>query len=389
MAIANTFTGLIPTMYRAMQTVSREMVGAIQGVTLDARAAQAALNQTVRTNISPAATLETFTPAMAIPETGGATDGYIDMTLSKSKVAPIPFSGEEEVGLGDMYQSVMEQRMAQGIRAIVNEMESDICTAAYQSASRAYGTAATTPFASSLAAAGQIRKILDDNGAPGVNDPNYRSLILDTAAGANLRSLANIMTANSNGSDSTLRNGILLPLVGFGVRESAGIVSHTKGAGTGYDINNGAGEVVGQTTLTLDGGTVNSTGIKAGDVVTFATDAVNKYMVNTGLTSTTGDIVIGNPGIRVTVADATEMTIGNSYTANFGFSRNAIAFATRSPFRPRGGDAAVDVMQIQDPVTGIVFTFAMYKGYGAVRFQVEAVWGVKVVQSEHIAVLLG
>ena len=389
MAIANTLTGLVPTMYRAMHTVSRENVGALPGATIDASAAMAAKDQTVRTPVAPAATAESITPAMAVPETGGQTISYIDMTLSKSKAVPIPFSGEEELLLGDMYQVVMEQRIAQAIRTLVNEMESDLCTAAYTGASRAYGTPATTPFASSLADAAEIKRILDVNGAPGNNDPNYRSLVINSAAGVNLRKLTNLMTVNANGSDQTLRNGILLPVVGFGVRESAGVVSHTKGAGTGYDINNGSGEAVGQTTITLDGGTVNSTGIKAGDIVTFATDANNKYVVNTGLTSAAGDIVIGNPGIQVLVADTTEMTIGDSYTANFGFSKNALVVATRAPAMPRMGDLSVDVQQVTDPVTGIVFTFAMYRGYHAVRFEVSAVWGVKAVQSEHIAVLIG
>lgn len=389
MAIANTLTGLVPTMYRAMHTVSRENVGALPGATIDASAAMAAKDQTVRTPVAPAATAESITPAMAVPETGGQTISYIDMTLSKSKAVPIPFSGEEELSLGDMYQVVMEQRIAQAIRTLVNEMESDLCTAAYTGASRAYGTPATTPFASSLADAAEIKRILDVNGAPGNNDPNYRSLVINSAAGVNLRKLTNLMTVNANGSDQTLRNGILLPVVGFGVRESAGVVSHTKGAGTGYDVNNASGEAVGQTTITLDGGTVNSTGIKAGDTVTFATDANNKYVVNTGLTSATGDIVIGNPGIQVLVADTTEMTIGDSYTANFGFSKNALVVATRAPAMPRMGDLSVDVQQVTDPVTGIVFTFAMYRGYHAVRFEVSAVWGVKAVQSEHIAVLIG
>lgn len=389
MAIANTNTGLIKTIYRAMHTVSRELSGGVMAVSLDARAAQAALNQTVRTPIAPAATLEDFIPAMATPETGGATNAYVDMVLNRSKVAPIPISGEEELGLGDMATVLLEQNIAQGIRAIINQMETDILTEAYTNASRAVGSASATPFASSLAVAAEAKRVLDDNGAPGKNDPNFRSLIINSAAGVNLRSLANLMTVNSSGSDQTLRNGILLPIVGFGVRESAGVVSHTAGAGTGYDIDNGSGEVVGQTTLTLDGGTVNTTGIKAGDVVTFAGLTANAYVVNTGLTATTGDIVIGNPGVRVVIPDTTEMTIGGSYTANVAFSRNAIVMATRAPARPSRGDAAAMIETVVDPVTGIAFTFSMYRGFGAVRFQVEAVWGTQAVQSEHICVVMG
>jgi len=388
MAVANTLTGLVPTIYRAMQTVSREMTGAIAGVTLDARATGAAKDQTVRAPIAPSATLEAFTPAVTVPNTGAATYSYVDMTLSKSYVAPIPISGEEQASLGDMYQELMAQNFAQAFRAIVNQIETDLCTEAYQNASRAYGTPTTTPFASSLEDAAQIKKILDDNGAPGTNDPNYRSLIINSTAGVNLRKLTNLMTAQSNGSDQTLRNGILLPIVGFGVRESAGIQSHTKGAGTGYDVNVGAGEAVGQTTITLHDGTVNSTGIKQGDFVTFVGDT-NKYMVNTGLTAVAGDIVIGKPGLRVLAADTTEMTIGDSFTANIGFSRNALVLATRPPLRPLGGDAATDVMMVTDPVSGLTFSVARYNLYGMARYQVELVWGYKAVQPEHIAVLLG
>ena len=58
MAIANTLTGLYPTLYRAMQTVSRENVGAVMGVTVDAAAAAAAKDQTVRAAVAPAASAE-------------------------------------------------------------------------------------------------------------------------------------------------------------------------------------------------------------------------------------------------------------------------------------------------------------------------------------------
>lgn len=388
MAIANTLTGLYPIAYRAMQRVSREMVGAIQGVTIDASTAQAALNQTVRASIAPAATLEDFTPAMAIPETGGATISYVDMTLTASKVAPIPISGEEEIGLNTMADEVMEQRIAQGIRAIVNQIETAICSAAYKGASRAVGTAGTTPFASSLEAAALARQVLDANGAPGANDPNYRSLIIDGVAGVKLRQLANLMTVNANGSDQTLRNGMLLPVVGMGIRESAGIVAHTKGTATGFQ-SNGA-YAVGDTTLAVDGS--DSGTILAGDVFTFGTaETTTKYIVNSTTASgaAAGNVLIAKPGILAIHADNDEITIGNNYTPNFAFSRNAIALATRAPARPRMGDLAVDSITVTDPVTGLVFTISMYKGYGAARFQVEMVYGVKVIQGEHIAVVMG
>lgn len=393
MAVANTFTGLIPTMYRAMQTVSREMTGAIAGVTMDAKAKGAALNQTVRAPISPAATLEDFTPAVTVPNTGAATYSYVDLTLSKSKVAPIPISGEEQMELGDMYLEVMQQNFAQAIRAIINQIEIDLCLEAITNASRAVGTAGTTPFASSLSIGASLEQILNDNGAPGRNDPSYRTLVVNSAAGVNLKSLANLNTVYAAGSDQTLRRGVLLPMFGFETRESAGIVLHTKGTMTGGDCT--AIEPVGETSIAIDG--TNSGTILPGDIVTRGVEGgsaadTNKYVVNSGGTATgaaSGSFTIGNNGVRVATAVTDEWTIGNDYTPNFGFSRNALVLATRPPARPLGGDAATDVTTITDPVTGLTMTVAQYKLYGMSRYQVELVWGYQAMQSEHIAVLMG
>lgn len=393
MAVANTFTGLIPTMYRAMHTVSREMVGAIAGVTMDAKAKAAALNQTVRAPIAPTATLEDFTPAVTVPNTGAATYSYVDLTLSKSKVAPIPISGEEQLSLDDNYVTIMEQNFAQAIRSIINQIEIDLCLEAITNASRAIGTAGTTPFAASLAVGAQLEQILNDNGAPGRNDPSYRTLVVNSSAGVNLKTLANLNTVYASGTDQTLRRGVLLPMYGFDTRESAGVQSHTKGTATGFDCT--AIEPVGEVTIAADGS--NSGTVLAGDIVTRGVEGgsaadTNKYVVTPGGTLTgaaSGTFTIGNPGVRVATAVTDEWTIGDSYTGNFGFSRNALVLATRPPARPLGGDAATDVTTITDPVTGLTMSVAKYNLYGMVRYQVELVWGYKAVQSEHIAILLG
>lgn len=385
MASANTLTGLINNAYTAWDIVSRELTGFIPAATMDASAEQAAVGQTIRTPIAPTASTTSITAGAYAPDSGGQTMTYTDATISKSKMVPIMWTGEEQRSIGGVYGTIQTQRFAQAFRALVNEIEADLFVEAYTHASRAYGTAGTTPFGSSLIDMAEIRRILDDNGAPASD----RAMVINTAAGAKMRTLANLGVVSYAGSDQTLRGGTLLPVHGFGVYESGQISLHTAGAGTGYDINNGSGEVVGQTTLTLDGGTVNVTGIKAGDVVTFATDANNKYIVNTGLTSASGDIVIGNPGVRATIADATEMTIGGSYTPNVGFSRSALKLIARAPLAPIEGDGAADRMYMTDPNTGLTFEISLWKQYRQIHIEVALAWGVKAVQSEHIAVLIG
>lgn len=393
--MANTLTGLLPVIYEALDIVSRELVGFIPAVSIDASADMVAKDQTLRIPVVPAVASSTaITPGLYAPDSGDQTISYVDMSISKAQMVPVRWSGVEQKGLssGKNFAQIQRDRFAQAMRTLVNEVELDLATAAYQGASRAYGTAASTPFASSLADAAQIKKILDDNGAPA----DGRSLIINSTAGVNLRSLANIMSANVAGTDRTLRQGVLLPIVGLDVRESAQIVSHTKGAGTGYVIV-AAGELAGQTTISLDGGTVNTTGIKAGDIVTFGTgggsgtgtDYDTKYVVNTGLTATSGDIVIGNPGLKVARVNDDVMTIGGSYTANVAFHKQAIQLLIRTPEMPLEGDAAEDVTYVTDPITGLTFQIAMYKQYKQVHYEVGLAWGVKAIKSEHIAILLG
>lgn len=387
--MANTLTNLAADIYKAADQVGRELVGFIPAVTINGDATtQAAKGDTIRAAFTRTPTVSTtYNPSMTIPE---GTDQTVDnktMTLDTFANVQIPWTGEEilHVNNGSGFETIYGDQIKQAMRAITNSIESAIGTAAYVASSRAFGSAGTTPFGSNFNEIAELRQILVDNGCP--VDGNL-SLVVNSLAGTNLRQLAQLQKANEAGGSDMLRQGTLLDLQGFMLRESAGVASHTKGAGTGYDFV-AAGEAIGQTTLSVEGGTVNSTGIKAGDVITHAGDTINKYVVGTGLTSTSGDIVINNPGLRIAGVDANEITVGDSYTANLAFHRSAIELGIRPIAVPAGGDAAVDMMTVQDPWSGLVYTIALYKGYKKAMFEVSCLYGVKAWKSENIATLLG
>lgn len=381
--MANTLTSLIPDITEALDVVSREMVGMIPAVRTDTAADRVAVGQNLIIPITPAATTANNTPGVTAPDTGDQTLGNVSVSITKSKHVPVRWNGEETRGLSNAgtYSSIQAQRFAQAFRALVNEMETDLWTEGYTSASRGYGTAGTTPFgtANDLTDFAGVARILDENGCP----TSDRQLVLGHAAIANLRGKQSVLfKVNEAGSADMLRNGMTDRIQNMAIRHSDAVGIHTKGTGTSYLLNDASSEV-GDTTIATDTG---SGTIIAGDIVTFA-GTTDKYVVNTALSG--GSFTIGSPGLVAAETDNDAITVGNSYTANLAFDRNAIILAARMPAMPEGGDAAEDVVTVVDPVSGIPFEIALYKQFLQNVYHVRAAWGVSGVKPAHVATLLG
>lgn len=378
--MANTLTNLAPDLYEALDTVSRELVGFIPSVNLDSGVERAAVGQQVRSPVTQASTATDITPAVNAPDDGDQTVDNVAITISKARGVPVRWNGEEQRSMnsGPGYNNILRDQFAQAMRTLTNEIEADVASQ-YIKSSRAYGTAGTTPFASDLSDTAQVRKILADNGAP-LSD---MQMVIDTTAGAKMRTLTQLTKANEAADSSLLRQGVLLDVHGMQIRESAQAKAHTKGTGSGYLVNS-ASLVIGSTSIPVDTG---SGTIVAGDVITFAGDT-NKYVVTTGV-SAPGTVTIAAPGLRTAVADNSAVTVGDDYTANMAFSRSAIVLATRAPERPAEGDMAEDVMMVTDPRSGLSFEVALYKQYRQVRYEISAAWGYQVVKPDHCALLLG
>lgn len=380
--MANVLTDLAADIYKAADMVGREQVGVIPSITINGDGSErAAKGDPVRSHFTRAATVNTnFAPSMTIPE---GTDQTVDtktLTIDQYASVQIPWTGEEmkHVDNGSGFETVYGDQIRQAMRAIANTIEAYSWGVSYKAASRAYGTAGTNPFASDFNILPQIGKILKDNGCP---KDGQLSVVMDTTAGAALRSLAQLQKANEGGGTELLRQGTLLDLQGFMLKESAGVGLHTKGTGASYALSAAASE--GDKSLAVDTGTGT---VLAGDIATLNGDA-NKYVVNSALSG--GAFEIGAPGLLADAADTTAVTIGNSYTANLAFHRSAIELAIRPPAMPKGGDAAVDIMLVQDPWSGLVFEIAAYKGYMKSMFEIRCVYGAKAWKSEHIAIMLG
>lgn len=386
--MANDLTAILPVIYRAMDTVSRELTGLIPAVTMDASAERAALNQSIRHEVSPAGNVADITPANVPPAPTGQTSAAVNVIITKSRAANFGFTGDEQKELesGVGYSASRQGKIEQAIRSIVNEVETDL--AALQSGfSRAFGTPGTAPFgtANDYTAASNALKILKDNGAP-LSDNH---LTIDTAAGVNL--LGKQAAVNTAGTDTILRQGVLLDITGMAIRESAQIKTQTKGAMASATTNT-AGYAIGATAITL--ATAGTGVVAAGDIITFAGDT-NKYVINSvvfaGSNPAAGDVITLNAnGLRVAIAaSATAITVVATSARNMCFNRGAIVLAARAPAMPEEGDGASDTSLVTDPRSGLTMEVAVYKQYKQVRYEIGLAWGVKIVKPEHTALLLG
>lgn len=382
----NTITNLIPDLYNALDVVSRELVGIVPAVTSDMTFERAAVGQTVRSPVAPAATAGDITPGVTPPDDGDQTIGNVDMTITKARRVPVRWNGEQSRGLdnnGPGRSRIMVDQFAQAMRTLCNEVEADLA-ALHVNASRAYGTAGTTPFgtAGDFSDASNVLKILKDNG-----NAADAQLVIDTSAGAKLLGL---QSRYDIAGDTAMQNqGVIVNKAGLQLRESAQIKTPTAGSATGTTVS--GAHAVGDTTIAVATGAGGSVSLSVGDIVTIAGDT-NKYVVAEALTlgaSVSGTLTIAAPGLREAVAGGEAVSVVGAAARNMAFARSAIALATRAPALPSEGDLAVDRQIISDPRSGLSFEVSQYMQYRQVQYEVALAWGVKAAKPEHIALLLG
>ena len=386
MTTPNTITDLIPAFYYNMNVVSRELVGLIPSISLDASKLPAAKNQTIRSFVAPAAQAYDIEPGPMPVDDGNQDFDKVDMAITYVKRVPIVWNGDEELSLdapgGPGSDNLKSDQIQEAIRTLTNTMEATVA-AQYLKACRAVLPAGTTIFdAANYKDLSNLVRELNKNGAPLAN----RSLVLGSDSAAAFRGNAQFTGANTAGTDDMQRNGILLRSFNMDVRESGQIKFHTIGTAANATTDGNA-HAVGATTITLASAGTGS--IVPGDIIAIEDDT-NKYVVLTGDANVAGGgtITIAEPGLLKAIPAATKtITVESETERNMCFSRNAIHMAARSPAVPKGGDAAVDSVVLRDPYSGLAFRFAKYPQYYQNKWEVSIAWGVQVIKPQHLILL--
>lgn len=383
--MATVLTAIAPVLYSAAQEVSAEPASLVRSIYADFDNKGVAFGDTVDVPVVPAQALETFTPAAASTAGAGAgTAEKVQVSITAQNKVSHVLTGEQIRSLenGGNYEEWVRQWGAQAMRTLRNAAESDCATAIKQGASRAYGTAGTTPFASDINALADLRKILRDNGAP-LSDLQF---VGNSNVELALLKLGIVQQAYAAGTAQQLSSGIIDSKFGFNIRVSAGIGLHTKGTVNTCVSDLAETAAIGTTAINSD--TFSSQGtVLAGDIITWAGDS-NKYVIGTAIAAAANDddIVLNRPGLRASLANGVTGTIGASYTPSFGFERSAVVGVMRPPLIP--SNPTMRQMMVTDGM-GMTYLFLEIDQYGQRTWEMHLCHGFKVVQPEHVAILLG
>ena len=384
--MATTLTALAPTLFSAAQVVSGEPAGVLDAINTTWDDKGVAKGDSVIVPYAPVQATDDFAASNVLPagDTNVAAGVTVQITKSK-KTKPMVLTGEQIRSLenGGNYQEWVRQWAEQSMRSLRNLAEADAAEYIKQGASRAVGSAGTTPFATDLDLIVDVKRILRDNGAP-FADPQ---LVIDSAAAANLQKLGIYQQAYAAGSDEERRSGLYKPQFGFQLRDSAGIVQHVKGTLTSTTSDTGTASPIGTLAINCDTNTSDTNTVKAGDIITWAGDA-NKYVIGTAIASAADemDIVLNRPGLRASLADGVLGTLGASYTPSLAFERSAVVGIMRPPLMP--ANPSIKTMLVSDRF-GHSYLMVEIAQYGQIVWEMHLAYGFKVVQPEHVALILG
>lgn len=376
--MANTFTTTLPILTKAAQVVSRESCGILRAVNLDTSPQAVQVGSPIYIPKAPVNTTSSYAPSIT-PTVVDQTATGVSVTMSLANKADWHVTAEQAAAMNRGDATAMKWfglQAEQAMRIVANTIESYVFGVARVASSRAIGTAGTTPFASSLAAASQVAQILDENGAPA----SGRSLILNPAANANLRALfANVASTQDR---STFTAGVLPEVSGLTPQMSNQIAAVTKGTGASYLINKTANLAVGDTTIPMDTG---SGTILAGDVFLIGTGGLY-YVAKTALAA--GSLTINAPGIYKAALNNAVVTVQATHVQNLAMSRDAVYCCVRAPLQDPDNRVAESTVVV-DPISGIPFGVYKQVGDGLTHYSVRACYVAVAVEPAHIATLMG
>ena len=372
--MANTWTEVVPKLLAQGLLALREQIVLPQLVNRAYEALAGQRGSTIDVPIPSAITATEVSPSNTPPPNVDSAPTSVPIPLNQWYEATFHLTDKEEL---EVMQGVIPMQASEAVKAIANKVETHLFgfyTGVYGFA----GTPGMTPFASDLTAFTDARKTLHEQLAP--FDP--RVCVIDPDAEANALNLRAFQDASYRGDTAGIVAGQIGQKLGSMWVMSQQVPTHTAGTGSGYVVNKGGGQAIGDTDITVDAG---SGTILIGDIVTFAGHD-QPYVVAAALASNQFRIA---PGLQAAVADDAAVTLKATHVVNLVFHRDAIAFATRpleGTVRPGLGSVVETAV---DPESGLALRLEVTRQHKLTRYAFDILWGAALVRPELAVRLAG
>ena len=379
--MANTITNILPKILARGLLALREQAVMPRLVNLDYSNESAQKGDTIDVPIPSSLTVSDTVPSNVLEAPADSAPTKVQISLNNWKKVNFHLTDKQLVDI-DKNEHFIPMQMSEAVRALSNQINLTVLQE-FKGVYGFVGTAGTTPFGSNVTDATNARKVLIQQLCPRDN----RRMVLDFDAEANALALAEFQRVNESGDIGVKREGEIGRKFGFDIFTDDQVVTHTAG-GSGTPLVNGA-LAVGDTSVAIDGMSGTS-GFVVGDVVTFAGHA-QTYAITVAPTASSGaQTVTVSPAIKAIVADNASVTKKASHTVNLAFHRDAFALAMRPLTSETAGDAyGNNIVSMTDPVTGLSMRLEVYRQYKQVVYELDALWGVKLIRPEYAVRIAG
>jgi hypothetical protein len=382
--MANTITNVTPQLLAQGLLALRQRAMMPRLVNRGYESLAAMKGAVVNIPIPSAITARSVTPSITMNSNVDSSPTTVAVTLDQWYEAPFQLSDRDALETTGM----IPMQASEAIKSLANNVDAYLL-ALHTGIYGAGGTAGTTPFATSIAAAVTTRVVLNKQLAP-VDD---RRGVLDPTAEGNFAGLANILDSDKRGDQGGIIQGTIGFKFGVDWYMDQNVPSYTPGTGwaSGFIASTVSG-AVGDTTLNIINATASGT-IKVGDIFTLTADTTNnqQYVVDTAATaSATVAVAISfTPALKTVVnTGATLVVVSIPYVANLVFHRDAFAFCSRPLAQSQASVGNIFSSPV-DPISGMALRLELSRQYKQDTYSYDVLYGGKLVRAELGAKLFG
>jgi hypothetical protein len=386
--MANNFSVVMLNILAGALAVLREEAYLARVVAHDFDGAAAKKGSTVSVSVPVAQAVYDVTPAAVPPALVDITIPEVTFTLDQWKATRFHMTEKQIQEMADGNQ-VFPGQIGEAVRVIANTLN----TYLWSKYKRVYGyagTAGTTPFATTIDGAVDLKQVLVRQRTPSGN----LKMVVNPTAETLLLKLATLQKFLEHGTDATLLEAEIGRLMAFDVFRDRDIPLHTAGTITTGLIAKAATAVAAglKTFIATTAASTGAIALKEGDILAIA-GHVTTYVLTADATeagAAADEALFIEPGLEIALVGSEAITVKASHRVNLGFDPSAFGLAMRTLPDSIEGQPTLGVSEVMtDPVTGIPLKLTFFPGYHAMQFELSVLYGGGIIDARRIARLAG